>query len=244
MTRRDCLMAAVAGPLLLAAERTVEEFAVEAGGRVERNSWGAKATAEPVGSLVKIFTGLAYGTRFRQVYPVVECRGTPDGCWLAKGHGKLGYAAAIAQSCNAYFLRLARAVTHQDVLLVASQYHLDPPSTDTPEARIGIGRGWMATPASLAAAYLAVANHPKDPGVGVVLEGLRQCARTGTGKAAGSGVLAKTGTSVCVHRPASNGDGWAIGLYPEVSPRYAVLARVHGVPGYIAAESMAERIRR
>ena len=75
-------------------------------GQVIERQWADAEQAVPVGSLVKPFVALAYGDEF----PEFLCRGAADRCWLARGHGKLGFRQALAQSCNAYFLNLARGV--------------------------------------------------------------------------------------------------------------------------------------
>jgi cell division protein FtsI/penicillin-binding protein 2 len=193
---------------------------------------------------VKVFTALAYGARHQYIFPEVVCKGAASGCWYAAGHGQLDLVAAVGHSCNAYFLVLARAVNQQDVALVANSYRIAPPVVETAEARIGLGRGWLESPEAIALAYLALERRRHEPGAALIIEGLRQCARMGTAKACGPGVLAKTGTSVCVHKPAMPGDGWALGLFPEDAPRYAVVVREHGVPGAIAARVLADKIRR
>ena len=240
MTRREWI-AGCFSTAAFAASRS-EELVIEAStGRVVRTDF-VPAHREPVGSLVKVFTALAYGARHQNGFPSVACQGESTGCWFAAGHGRLELAGAIAHSCNSYFLVLARAVKQQDVALVASSYRIAPPVRDTPEARIGLGRGWLESPEAIALAYLTLARRRQEPGSALIVEGLRQCARQGTAKACGAGVLAKTGTSVCVHRPVMPGDGWALGLFPEDVPRYAVLVRVHGVPGATAAMNLASRI--
>lgn len=220
MTRREF----VAG---FALKGSVEQLVIEAAtGRVLRSGF-VPGRREPVGSLVKVFTALAYGSNF----PEVICTGRE--CW--KGHGRMDLVNAVAQSCNGYFLQLARGVTQSDVAMVAASYGVAPPVEDTAEARIGLGRGWLETPEALALAYVSLVKRRQEPAAALIVEGLRQCARRGTAKACGAGMLAKTGTSVCMHRPAMPGDGWALGLFPEDLPRYVVVVREHGVPGSTAA---------
>ena len=220
----------------------VEELILDAGtGRVVRSDFPV-GHREPVGSLVKVFTALAYGARNRYEYPVAICHGTESGCWHAPGHGRLTLSGAIAHSCNSYFLKLASEVAQIDVAVVAQAYGVTPPTNDSPEARIGLGRGWLEAPEAIAKAYVTLASRRQEPGPGAIVEGLRQAARGGTAKACGAGVLAKTGTSACVHRPTMPGDGWALGLFPDDVPRYAVLVREHGAPGAVAAVHLASTI--
>ena len=236
MTRRGFLYSVAA----YGRTPSVEELVIDASTRRTLHNSFTAGRKEPVGSLVKVFTALAYGTRHGNEFPVVTCHG----CWRAKGHGAVTLAAAIGQSCNAYFLHLARAVSHEDVALLAATYRLSPPLIDAPEARIGLGpAGWLESPENIARAYLTLAERRHEPGAGAIVEGLRQAARVGTAKACGAGVLAKTGTAACVHHPAMPGDGWALGLFPEDAPRYAVVVREHGVPGATAAVRLAARVK-
>lgn len=242
MTRREWAIALLAGPVFASAKRC-EQLVIEAAtGRILHTDFSA-SHREPVGSLVKVFTALAYGARHRHEYPIAQCRGGASGCWYAAGHGRVNLTAAVAHSCNSYFLDLARAVESADVELVCASYRIAPPIENSAEARIGLGRGWLESPEAIALAYLTLASRRQEPGVAAIVEGLHQSARVGTAKACGAGVLAKTGTSVCVHRPSMPGDGWALGLFPEDLPRYAVLVRQHGVPGARAASELASRIQ-
>ncbi len=240
MTRRQWITGWAASALAAAPS---EVLVIEAStGRVVRTDF-PRSLRQPVGSLVKVFTALAYGAGHQHKFPSAFCKGVSTGCWHAAGHGRVELVEAIAHSCNSYFLELARAVDQRDVALVASSYRIAAPVIDTPEARIGLGRGWLESPEVIALAYLTLAQRRHEPGASLVVEGLRQCARRGTAKACGSGVLAKTGTSVCVHKPGMPGDGWALGLFPEDLPRYAVLVREHGVPGASAALLLVETMK-
>ncbi len=225
MTRREFVVG-------VALKGSVEQLVIEAAtGRVVRSDF-VPGRREPVGSLVKVFTALAYGANF----PVVLCSGRR--CW--KAHGRVDLVGAVAHSCNWYFLQLAGKVTRTDVAMVAASYGVAPPVEDTAEARIGLGRGWLETPEALALAYLTLVRRKQEPAAALIVEGLRQCARRGTAKACGAGVLAKTGTSVCVHRPTMPGDGWALAMFPEDVPRRVVVVREHGVPGATAAGRLRE----
>ena len=74
-----------------------------------------------------------------------------------------------------------------------------------------------------------------------ILEGLALSAQKGTAKAVdaalpGMTALAKTGTAPCTHKKKAPGDGFALVMFPAEHPRAALLVRLHGRPGFMAAE--------
>jgi cell division protein FtsI/penicillin-binding protein 2 len=208
--------------------------------QVVERQWADAEQPVPVGSLVKPFVALAYGGEF----PEYVCKGAADECWLAKGHGKLGFHRALAQSCNAYFLNLARGVDGATLAVIAAKFGIPPPLDNSAEARIGLGKDWQIAPLALVRAYAELASRAGEPRVDEILAGLRMAAESGTAKALGRGVLAKTGTAACVAERRDAGDGFAVVLEPAEDPRVALLVRVHGAPGATAAKSAARILRR
>jgi hypothetical protein len=188
--------------------------------------WPGLERPAPLGSLLKPFVAVAYGETHGFRYPRVICRGAADRCWKAAGHGRLGLRRALAESCNAYFLALAR---ESDI--DGRRFGLPSPDPDsTPEDRIGLNGGWKISPIAIARAY-------GELRVSEVLEGLSLSAREGTSRALELKAYAKTGTAHCVHHPSAPGDGYAIALYPIDAPRYTVLVQLHGAPGAVAAHT-------
>jgi len=185
----------------------------------------------PVGSLLKPFVALAYGEVHMGAYsspsrqfPVLHCRGRRDGCWREGGHGSVALEQALAESCNAYFLALARdlsasingpgagsggglaAIDH-----VSAAYGLPVPPTDSvtrqgelriPRMLIGVTPEWRVSPIALARAYATLAAQSQSGFAGRLFSGMRLAARSGgTASKVGrhpGGVLAKTGTAPCV----------------------------------------------
>jgi cell division protein FtsI/penicillin-binding protein 2 len=194
----------------------------------------------PVGSLVKPFTALASSGPF----PELTCNGAIDRCWLAKGHGRIAFRDALANSCNAYFLQLARNVEPHSLAVVCAKFGIPPPDVEGPETRIGLGRDWQISPLALARAYCELASRSAEPRVAEILAGMKLAAESGTASAIGRGALAKTGTAPCVARRKHKGDGFTIVLEPSDAPRVAILVRVHGVPGAEAAKSAAIIVRK
>ena len=240
MTRREALLALTLGRLfprtayllMDPASRQLiashwNERGNESGNESRNESGNAPDTAAPMGSLMKPLVALAHGAPF----PEFDCQG----CWKPYGHGRLGLTEALAQSCNSYFLALARTVSPEAIARVAGRYGLPPPTIQTPEAWIGFGVGWEVPPAGLLSAYCEL-----DP---VVMPGLRRSAERGTARAFGGDAYAKTGTGPCTHYPKGNGDGFAIALFPAETPRYALLVSAHNQPGSEAAR-IAGKMRR
>ena len=184
------------------------------------------------GSLLKPFVALAYVrsqqdpssnrpqvTTIRQGFPALVCHGKQDGCWRPKGHGQLSLEQAMAVSCNAYFLALARNVVGDPDALqgVTARYGLDtPPKNANPAMLIGVTPEWRVTPLALVRAYALLTAGANASGVDELdqidrevlarlHDGMRMAAMAGgtagkTGTHAG-GVLAKTGTATCVPDP-------------------------------------------
>jgi cell division protein FtsI/penicillin-binding protein 2 len=212
-------------------------------GQVLASRWPDADVAVPVGSLVKPFLALAYGGAF----PEFECTGSGGGCWRAQGHGHLKFSEALAQSCNAYFLNLARMVDGGALRVTAAKFGIPPPAKPTPDARIGLGDAWRIAPLALARAYIELTARRGEPHVDEILAGLEGAARTGTAKAIGPGAFAKTGTAECAGRKDTggkdSGDGFAMVLEPAEAPRIALLVRVHNVPGAEASKTAARMLK-
>jgi hypothetical protein len=207
-------------------------------GRLAGERWPKAEQPAPAGSLVKPFTALAYGAAHAYRYPVHQCS---TGCWLERGHGRVGLVEALAQSCNSYFERIAGETTRDDVQAAALRYGIEPPLSSA--SLIGRGDGWRVAPLRLARAYCELARRAGEPGVDEVLAGLAAAAARGTARAVGAGVLAKTGTAPCTHSPRAPGDGFTIVLFPARHPRFALLVRVHGAPGADSAREAARMLK-
>ncbi|HEV8041805.1 MAG TPA: penicillin-binding transpeptidase domain-containing protein [Bryobacteraceae bacterium] len=198
--------------------------------------WAHPMDAVPVGSLVKPFTALAYGESHRFRFPAFNCAGAAGHCWLPEGHGRMEINTAIAHSCNAYFLELARDVTREALEAVIQRFGLSAPDPGVETAvLIGLGRGWRISPFAIARAYSELIARWFDPGVRDMLAGMALSGQIGTGRGVGRGAYVKTGTAPCIHESKGGGDGYVIALYPTDAPRFNLLVRVHGVPGARAA---------
>jgi Penicillin binding protein transpeptidase domain len=201
--------------------------------------WRDAQSPAPLGSLVKPFVALAYGEGNAFRYPELECAG----CWLPQGHGCIDLTTALAQSCNSYFVQLARLASIDDVERTAQRYGLPFPEDTSPESLIGRYGHWRAKPVSTVLAYNELVHRRTDPSVAPVFNALRLCARTGTAAGVKAHVAAKTGTAPCVHSRGVLGDGLLVALFPEGSPEYVLLARAHGVPGAECARRVGPFLR-
>jgi cell division protein FtsI/penicillin-binding protein 2 len=221
----------------------------------------------PAGSLLKPFVALAYAELHAEAalpvlfsdsrFPVVVCHGRSDGCWRRAGHGSMSLEHALALSCNAYFLALARSIYAAGISgtealeLIRTRYGLPAlPAPATPANLIGLSPGWRIPPLTLAHAYAALAVGttplPNSYVAARLLAGLKQATEGGTASRVGphaGGVLAKTGTAPCISEPwpnpepcIANGDGLVILLAPADAPRLLLLVRQRGTTGARAAE--------
>jgi len=188
--------------------------------------WTHPMNPLPIGSLVKPFTALAYGETHGFRYPTFTCSGLH--CWLPQGHGRMEICSAIAHSCNAYFLELARDVEPEAVECVTQRFGLSAPDPGAEAAAlIGLGGAWRISPVTITRAYSEMIARSFDPGVRELLAGMALSGLSGTGRGVGRGAYVKTGTA--------GGDGYVIALFPIDAPRFNLLVRVRGVPGAKAA---------
>jgi len=192
------------------------------------------------GSLIKPFTALAYAAKHGYQYPERVC----TGCWLPRGHGRIGIREAVAHSCNFYFESIAAEVRPEEVIAVLERFGVSGLSPNVPhEALVGKGQAWRTTPRQMAHAYLELFARSGEPGVAELLEGMRLSGTDGTGRAIGIPALVKTGTGPCFHAAHAPGDGYVMVLYPAVQPRAALLLEAHGVPGSQAALAAGKVLR-
>jgi hypothetical protein len=201
--------------------------------------WTHAGTPAPPGSVVKPFLTLAYGEEHTFRYPEFECQG----CWLPRGHGRIGIVSAIADSCNSYFLQLASATPLDAVERVAARYGLEPPPDSSPDTLIGRYGRWRCAPVSVVRAFSELLNRQQDGGVSMVLAGMRLAARSGTASGCGAKAAAKTGTAPCSHVMEAPGDGLVAVLFPGVEPEFVLFARAHGTTGAETARMCGRFLR-
>jgi cell division protein FtsI/penicillin-binding protein 2 len=218
-------------------------------GRVVASRWEEPGRPVALGSLVKPFTALAYGQRHEFKYPEFVCTGVAGGCWLPRGHGRIGMRQAIAFSCNAYFRALAAQVRAEDVSQVMRRFGIESQRGEPgAPALVGLGDDWRISPEQVARGYCELASQSAEVGAIELIRGMALSAQAGTGSAvgralAGAATLVKTGTAPCAHQGQAPGDGYVIALYPAESPRLALLVRVHGAPGAQAAVVGGQMLR-
>lgn len=218
-------------------------------GALLASQWTDVEKPIPLGSLVKPFTALAYASAHDFRYPVYECKGKAGGCWQPEAHGRLDITAAVSVSCNAYFRRMAESVSGEQLAPVLRDFGLEgPDGSFTSTSLIGLGVEWRISPVHIARAYLELFRRKEQPGVGPILDGMRESALHGTGAAVDrqlkdASALVKTGTAPCTHSPWAPADGFVIALVPAEQPQIVLLIRVHSVAGAKAAETAGRVLR-
>jgi cell division protein FtsI/penicillin-binding protein 2 len=234
MTRREFL--AASATLVVPAGGDVQWMAGDDKGKILRSHWQFSERAVSVGSLLKPFLALAYA-RTHQLFPTIECGGARDGCWYAPGHGLQPIVAALANSCNVYFLHLGAAMDRAALDFICLSYGLNSPERTMPSSRImGLSAGWPQRPAAVVNAFAALLRDGVAPGARDVFEGMTRCSEVGTARGMGFRCYAKTGTAVCSHGGAGLTDGFAVAMYPLDQPRRVLLVTRHNTTGAHAAQ--------
>lgn len=207
-------------------------------GRLEMSA-GASDGPLAVGSLQKPFVVRAWAQAHPEaVSPRYTCPGG-HACWLKKGHGELGLAAALARSCNAYFRQLAEATSIAELTNSLGRAGFAPAPANADEA-IGLAAPELLRirPSQLLEAYRDLLQEPWSPNEPLrqeVLRGLREGARSGTAVGLGAwGFWAKTGT---VPLDALHTVGFALAMDEE---GLTILARLRPGTGAQAARALAE----
>jgi stage II sporulation protein D len=184
----------------------------------ETVSPGAEAAApRPVGSLQKPWVVAAWAEAHpNEEPPRLDC--TEESlCWKPSGHGRVDLSRALAHSCNAYFLALARTTPEEVRARTLSDAGFQLTRPLSPEATIGLGpldTLPRVSPARLLHAYRDILTRPwpsrEDLRLALV-DGMRAAALDGTGAAlARRGHFVKTGTVPSLDgRPLAT-SGWAL----------------------------------
>jgi hypothetical protein len=149
-----------------------------------------------VGSIQKPFVVKAWAeTHPGDPAPTITCS-TESVCWRVGGHGEMDLALATANSCNAYFLELAK----QTPLYAMKQNFKEvgfQGQVSNELSAIGLDpSGPKIRPSSLFKAYSQLITQPWDREDirKSLVNGLRQAAASGTAALGRSGYYAKTGT--------------------------------------------------
>jgi stage II sporulation protein D len=197
----------------------------------------------PPGSLIKVFTTIAFYEQYGNHFPVFQCppslASDPAGCWDRKGHGEVDITDAIAHSCNVYFRQLAEKISPETFQQTLQKFQIAQNLNQEPDIhKIMTGNTliWTVSPMKLLQAYCSIFNStvPLDDKLRTILQrGLSESSEKGTSlearKASGHALLGKTGTSLLWEDGKINWrstQGWWIGLYPAQKPEIAVLAFV------------------
>jgi cell division protein FtsI/penicillin-binding protein 2 len=161
--------------------------------------------------------------------------GTAYRCWDTAGHGELSLRDAIARSCNLYFRALGRTLSRTSLASRASTLGLLPRDhAATIDDATLLGSAAAVTPEMLMSTALTLASRGRlsRPTMSLsghryrpLYDGLRECVRSGTARAAWSARTSIAGKTGTVDRAGSPGRhaGWFIGFAPFDRPQYAVV---------------------
>ena len=211
----------------------------------------------PPGSLIKVFTAIAFYEQHGNHFPEFHCPATlssdPNGCWDRNGHGKVGIVQGLAHSCNVYFRQLAQQILPETFRKTLKEFDLakNESSLDPQGIMTGKTLDWTVSPRLLLRAYCALFNggylfetpgHAarhvmlEEPIKKIIHQGMKLSSDQGTSleakRISGQALLGKTGTSLLWQDGKVNWrdtQGWWIGFYPADKPEIAVLTFVpHG----------------
>jgi len=238
VTRRDVLLGALGSLTPLQPSW----MALNLASKTECRDWPQYERPVCLGSLLKPFLSLAYGMTHSN-FPSVTCQGFKSHCWYAHGHGSQDFVAALANSCNTYFLALAANLDRAALDSICFRCGLAVPDRGmSPDHLIGLSRGWAQSPRAVLHAFASLVDNRSEPDTQLLFLGLARCAQRGTARAAGFSCYAKTGTAPCSHLPPAAGDGFAIALYPRDQIRHILLVERHNVTGAVAAADLKRRL--
>ncbi|MBV9084579.1 MAG: hypothetical protein JOZ62_18040, partial [Acidobacteriaceae bacterium] len=160
MTRRTFLAGAAAPALATASP--LNWIATNIKGEVLSRNWPQCEDLVSTGSLLKPFVAISYLATHTQA-PVIVCQGARAGCWFAPGHGRQDLSAALANSCNVYFLRIANGVNRAALDMTCLSYGLVPAARAWDAHRlIGLSEGWPQSPIAVAQAFAALTRNATD----------------------------------------------------------------------------------
>jgi stage II sporulation protein D len=175
------------------------------------------ATTRPVGSLQKPWVLAAWAEAHPDETPPALACTAASGCWRPSGHGRVDLPRAFAQSCNAYFLALARATPEELRARTLSGAGFEVPRPLSPEASIGLGPLAALpriSPDRLLRSYRDLLTRPwpaRDELRRALVDGMRAAALDGTGAAlALRGQFVKTGTVPALDGRPNATSGWAL----------------------------------
>lgn len=191
------------------------------------DSYGALDMPAAPGSTLKPFVlKAALDADVISAQETIHCRGTlmVKGHNLTCGHPRditvLDARQALAESCNTYFVTLARRMTSQVLLNGLQAYGLHPAgSAAVPDDRALLAVGIVGietSPRELAMAYRMLAqqmNGATGHAVGVVRDGMLQSVATGMARGAQTdGVMLGGKTGTAQDAPAPWSHGWFVGI--------------------------------
>ena len=219
----------------LVASKRAAILAIDVGSGQTITARGSIPKTVPLGSLAKLFA-IAPALQRDPALSDRVFRCERNACWLRVGHGPLSIVQAIARSCDAAFLALARGMKRRDLQIAYDRRGLSLPHAKLGDLVTGLCLKLRAPPIDLLRAVASLVtggilfgdrgvlrSMADDPAsIALLRAGMREAMhgtmRLAQRAAPSLAMLGKTGTN--------GGTGVAVVLFPANSPRVAILAIV------------------
>lgn len=178
-------------------------------------------------------------------------------CWLPKGHGKVSFRNAFANSCNLYFRHIAAGISHAEMIQSAKQLGMIGSSRFPGEPILSpivpqiddqnlLGESFTVSPAQMLRLALTLATRGRFATTPFQLSGMRyrplyqglaECVQQGTAKGAWRKDFTISGKTGTVYPPGTRQRtvGWFVGFAPSDRPRYAIVVLHANAAGSEAA---------
>ncbi len=128
----------------------------------------------PPGSLIKLFSALAYLQDGGKAEKILQCKETsidapiPPACWYRPGHGYIDLISAIGNSCDTYFSKIFTENHYAELLSVLWEckliddyeytYLKDIPASEKRRTWVGVGKHLLIPPQELLLGAYTVAT--------------------------------------------------------------------------------------
>ena len=191
-------------------------------------------------------------------------------CWLPKGHSRINFSNAIAQSCNLFFYNLASKLSIEDIYNVFDMFKLGQKTdfnlpgessgklkktfSDIDKYYLATGRSenLLVTPLQMLYMISVVASHGnflnsklglKNDKFNVLYKGLRNSVQNGTSKESSLTELPAAGkTGTFAEKYNTKTSAWFVGYSPYNNPEIAIVIFIKKGRGATNAAPLAKKV--